>query len=65
MLAMKCLAARADSYDAFDIEFLISKMGLVSVKEVEDIILKYYPEKTIPQKTFYFIEEIIDSLAKK
>lgn len=61
MLAMKCLSARWDSNDKEDVIFLIKFLKLKKAKEVFKIIEHYYPKKTIPPKTQFFIEEILDS----
>lgn len=61
MLAMKCISARADSYDAEDISFLINHLGLTELSEVLALVMKYYPQERIPQKTSYFIEEILEN----
>ena len=61
MIAMKCLSARWDSYDGDDVRFLIGHLGLSKPEEVFSIINKYYPKATIPAKTKYFIEELMES----
>ena len=55
LLAMKALAARADTEDEADVITLIRSLNLKSPDEVFTIIEKYYPEKVIPPKTQYFI----------
>lgn len=59
MLAMKCISARYDSYDRDDLIFLISHLKLKSAAEVFSIVIKYYPEKEIPVKTRFFVEELL------
>ena len=58
MLAMKCISARYDTYDKDDLVFLIRHLKLRSAGEVFDIAMKYYPEKSIPVKTTFFVEEL-------
>lgn len=63
LLAMKCLSCRmADesSTEIDDIKFLIDYLGLKTVKEVEDILLRYYPAKRVLPKTHYMLAEIFD-----
>ncbi|HMO19140.1 MAG TPA: DUF6036 family nucleotidyltransferase [Oligoflexia bacterium] len=60
MLAMKCLSARWDSNDRDDVIFLIKFLKLKNAEEVFKIIEHYYPKKSIPPKTKFFIEEIMD-----
>lgn len=59
MLAMKCISARYDSYDKDDLTFLIDHLKLERPDEVFDIIAKYYPEETVPVKTKFFVEELL------
>ena len=58
MLAMKSISARYDSYDKTDLIFLINHLKLKSATSVFEIIMKYYPEKDIPVKTKFFVEEL-------
>lgn len=60
LLAMKALAARADTEDENDVVTLINALGLRSANEVFSIIEKYYPKNQIPPKTQYFIEGLFD-----
>lgn len=60
MLAMKCMSARWDTSDRDDVIFLIKHLGLKSPGEVFQIIEGYYPKATIPAKTQFFIEEILE-----
>ena len=59
MLAMKCISARYDTYDKDDLVFLINHLKLKSANEVFDIVLKYYPEHSVPVKTRFFVEELL------
>jgi hypothetical protein len=43
LLAMKVLAARVDTMDKKDIQFLIHEMGIQSAAEVFSILEAYYP----------------------
>jgi hypothetical protein len=64
MIAMKCLSARWDSYDGDDVRFLIKHLGLKKPEEVFAIINKYYPKASVPAKTKFFIEELMEQLKK-
>lgn len=60
LLAMKALAARADTEDESDVLTLVRSLGLESAEEVFTIIEKYYPKKQIPPRTQYFIQGLLE-----
>jgi len=64
-LAMKCLAGRSalpgHPGDVGDIEFLIRKMGLRSVEQVEEHLQRFYPQETLPPR----LQEIILGILEK
>lgn len=60
LLAMKTLAARVDSTDRKDVEFLIKFLRLKMPNEVFTIVEKYYPRQQINPATQYFIEELFE-----
>ena len=63
MLAMKCLSARADSAaELDDIKNLIMFLGHKTYKEVEAVMLKYYPVSRFQIKIKYIIQEVLDGL---
>lgn len=59
LLAMKCIAARFDTHDREDAEFLIKHLGLTRPEEVFAVIEKYYPRREIPPKTRFLVEELL------
>ncbi len=59
MLAMKCLSARFDSHDRDDVTFLIRHLKLTQADQVFDIISKYCPERLVPAKTRFLVEELL------
>lgn len=59
LLAMKVMAARADTPDLADIRFLIGEQGLGSVEEVLNIVKSYYPEKEVKSSAIFALEEIL------
>lgn len=63
LLAMKCIAMRLDSPDGSrdveDIKALISMLQLTQVGEVLNIVAHYYPDKRIPPKTQFGVEELM------
>jgi hypothetical protein len=61
MLAMKCISARFDTHDLDDIRFLVQKLHLKTVAAVFEIVEKYYPRKSIPPKTQFVIEELMEN----
>lgn len=60
LLAMKALAARADSEDESDVKTLLRQMEITSAEEVFAIIERYYPKGQIPPRTQYFIEGLLE-----
>lgn len=68
LLAMKCMAARVEGYDARgdkeDAAFLAKHLGLHSAEEVLAIVTRYYPADRVAIKTQYFVEEIVQELDK-
>jgi Nucleotidyltransferase of unknown function (DUF6036) len=60
LLAMKAIAARAESYDPEDVKLLIGLLGLERPGEVFAVIEKYYPRQRIKPATQYFIEEMFE-----
>ena len=63
MLAMKCISARFDSHDLDDTKFLIDYLQLRTASAVFDIIQTYYPQRLIPPKTQFLIEELLPEQA--
>ena len=61
LLAMKVLAARADTFDLDDIRFLIKNLKLGSVEEVLKIMRNYYPRKEVKSETIFLLEEIFEN----
>ena len=59
MLAMKVLAARPDSSDLEDIEFLLSHLKIVNLEDIVDIVQDYYPRKEIKGETIFMLEELL------
>jgi hypothetical protein len=59
LLAMKVLAARADTRDLEDIEFLLSALELRDVEQVAAIVRNYYPHKNIKPETIFLLEELL------
>lgn len=42
MLALKCLACRTDSNDVRDLIYLVDKLGIESVEQVDEIVSSFY-----------------------
>ena len=61
LLAMKTLAARVDTKDRKDVQFLIKKLELQKPEEVFKILEEYYPKKRIKPATQFFIEELFEN----
>jgi hypothetical protein len=63
IFAMKAISMRItpESSDIEDLKLLIRIVKIKTVEEGIDIIKKYYPEKLIPQKTYYALDELINT----
>lgn len=59
LLAMKVLAARANTMDRNDIEFLIARLNLKRAEQVLEIVRHYYPHKQVKPATQAVIEELL------
>ena len=59
LLAMKILAARAESFDLEDIEFLLGKLNLQTVENALKIVKNYYPNKIVKPETRFLLEELL------
>ncbi len=59
MLAMKVLAARPDSSDLEDIEFLLDHLKIGNLGEITAIVQNYYPRKEIKGETIFLLEELL------
>jgi len=60
LLAMKVLAARAESFDLDDIKFLVKRLELQAVEDVLKLVENYYPYKNIKPETRFLLEEILE-----
>lgn len=60
LLAMKILAARADTEDVSDIEFLLKELNLKELAKILEIVRNYYPHKTLKPETEFLLEEILE-----
>lgn len=58
LLAMKTLAARVDTTDRQDIQFLIEELALTTPEQVFAILEKYYPHQRVRPATQFFVEEL-------
>ena len=61
--AMKCISARFDSHDLEDTRFLIGYLRLQTPREVFDIIHACYPQRLVPPKAQFLIEELLPEQA--
>lgn len=61
IFAMKAISMRItpESSDIEDLKLLIKIVKIKTVEEGIAIIKKYYPEKLIPQRTYYALDELI------
>lgn len=60
LLAMKVIAARADTMDLEDIQFLLAQLNLQSLAQALEIVERYYPHKQIKPETKFLLEELFD-----
>jgi hypothetical protein len=63
LLAMKCLACRSPlpgySGDIEDIRFLISKMGVRSLEEIDEHIARFYPQEALSREARRIISQLL------
>lgn len=66
LLAMKCLAARSSPPDETegpsdlgDAVWLCQRLGIVDREGIVRIVLKYYPDHELPERTDFFIAELL------
>jgi hypothetical protein len=61
LLAMKCLSFRigAEFADEADVRYLLRFLNIETLQEALDVITRYYPQKLIPQKAYYALQEIL------
>jgi hypothetical protein len=66
LLAMKCLAARTGDLDERgdreDVLTLCRHLCLSKAADVLGIVGRFYPDSTVPAKTRYFVEELLQEL---
>lgn len=60
LLAMKTLAARADTSDLDDIRFLLKRLQLQSVDDALKIVKEFYPKKAVKPETVFLLEELLE-----
>jgi hypothetical protein len=68
LLAMKCLAARMggvedeESTDLLDAVWLCRRLGITTREEVAGMVLKYFPDRNLPERTGFFVDELLSRL---
>jgi hypothetical protein len=62
LLAMKCLSFRLgkEYSDEEDVRYLLRYLNIEVLEEALDLITRYYPEKMIPQKAYYALQQILE-----
>ena len=60
LLAMKLISSRYGEKDYDDIRFLFNKLGVKTYEQASEILAEYYDLNTVPARTKYVIEGIID-----
>jgi predicted nucleotidyltransferase len=69
LLAMKCLAARMGQQeegevatDLNDALWLSRHLGFSSREEIARVVLKFFPDRELPERTGFFVEELLEQL---
>jgi len=66
LLAMKCMASRTSGFETFgdkdDIVTLIRHLGLKTVDEVMENLVRFFPPERILPKTQFMIHEVVSNL---
>jgi hypothetical protein len=65
LLAMKLMSSRYGEKDYDDIRFLFDKLGIKTYEQASDILTSFYDINTVPARTKYVIENIIDEQTPK
>lgn len=62
LLALKCAAMRIGEgfRDEADVRFLLRALNIERYEDAVAIVLRYFDEKRIPQKTWYALEELLE-----
>lgn len=62
LLALKCAAMRIGEgfRDEADVRFLLRALNIERYEDAVEIVLRYFDEKRIPQKTWYALEELLE-----
>jgi len=60
LLAMKLMSSRYGEQDYDDIRFLFTKLGVKTYEQADKILTSYFDINTIPARTKYVIEGIIE-----
>lgn len=62
LLALKCAAMRIGEgfRDEADVRFLLRALNIQRYEDAVEIVLRYFDEKRIPQKTWYALEELLE-----
>ncbi len=62
LLAMKCAAMRIGEgfRDEADVRFLLRALDIERYEDAVEIVLRYFDEQRIPQKTWYALEELLE-----
>jgi hypothetical protein len=61
LLAMKCAAMRIGEgfRDESDVRFLLRALNIERYDDAVEIVLRYFDEERVPQKTWYALEELL------
>jgi hypothetical protein len=61
LLAMKCAAMRIGEgfRDEDDVRFLLRALNIEQYKDAVEIVLRYFDEERLPQKTWYALQELL------
>lgn len=69
LLAMKCMAARLPTPfragDVADITFLLRKLALTSMKQVDAIIREYYGGRTLENGKRWLVEQLVKEVSRE
>lgn len=62
LLALKCAAMRigAGFRDEADVRFLLRALNIERYEDAVEVVLRYFDEDRIPQKTWYALEDLLE-----
>lgn len=65
LLAMKLMSSRVEGQDYNDIKFLFRKLGIMELRQAEQVIERFFPISRVLPKTMYVIEQCLEEIQEE